>query len=114
MADDLDGIAQHTISRAGVPPDELERELESLGSRWSVVKGELRAELRGKPMAKCGAAVAYATKIADEMDHHPTIVVEYSGTTLTLYTHEQHAITMLDVVYAARFEKWLRDNGWTA
>jgi pterin-4a-carbinolamine dehydratase len=112
MPDELDGMANQTISRTGVPPEELARELASLGTRWSVAAGELVLALRGAPMAKCGLAVAYAAKLADEMDHHPRIVVEYAGTTLTLHTHDKHAITMLDLVYAARLEKWLRDNGW--
>jgi pterin-4a-carbinolamine dehydratase len=112
MPDDLDGIANQTISRSGVPKAELDHELESLGSRWSVVNNELRLELRGAPMAKCGAAVAEAARLADEMDHHPRIVVEYAGTTLTIHTHDKQAITMLDLVYAARVERWLRDHGW--
>ena len=55
--------------------------------------------------------VAYAAALADELDHHPTIVLEYAGITLTIHTHDAKAITVLDVVYAARLEKWLRANG---
>jgi len=112
MADDLDGIANNTMSSSGMKPDELARELAQLGPRWSVVNNELVLALRGAPMAKCGAAVAHAAKLADEMDHHPRIVMEYAGTTLSINTHDKKAITMLDLVYAARLERWLRDNGW--
>ena len=63
-------------------------------------------------MAKCGVAVAYAAKLADEMDHHPNIAMSYPGTTLTIHTHDKKAITVIDLVYAARLERWLRENGW--
>ena len=112
MTKDLDEITARTVSRAGLAPDELDREVKSLGARWSIANNELCLQLRGAPMAKCGAAVAQAAKIADEMDHHPRIVVEYAGTTLTIHTHDKQAVTMLDLVYAARVERWLRDNGW--
>jgi len=112
MAKDLDAIAARTVSRAGIPHDELVREIASLGARWSIANDELCLQLRGAPMARCGAAVAQATKIADEMDHHPRIVVEFGGTTLTINTHDKKAITMIDLVYAARLERWLRDNGF--
>ena len=112
MPKDIDAIAARTVSRSAIPPEELAREVASLGARWSVAGDELCMQLRGAPMTKFGAAVAAATKIADEMDHHPRIVVEFAGTTLTINTHDKKAITMIDLVYAARIERWLRDNGW--
>jgi pterin-4a-carbinolamine dehydratase len=47
------------------------------------------------------------------MDHHPRIVLEYAGMTLSIHTHDAKAITVTDLVYAARLERWLRANGWT-
>jgi pterin-4a-carbinolamine dehydratase len=113
MPHDLESLAAQTVtSRAGLSPAELAAEVASLGARWSIAGNELRLELRGAPMARCGAAVARAAQLADEMDHHPRIVVEYGGTTLTINTHDKQAITMLDLVFAARLENWLRANGW--
>ena len=63
-------------------------------------------------MAKCGEAAAYAAKLADEMEHHPRVVMEYPGTVISIHTHDKNAITVMDLVYAARFERWLRANGW--
>jgi 4a-hydroxytetrahydrobiopterin dehydratase len=63
-------------------------------------------------MAKYGEAAAYASLLADQMDHHPNISLAYGGLTLTIHTHDANAITVLDLVYAARFERWLRTNGW--
>lgn len=109
---DLESIASNTLSRSALPVEQLQQEVAALGPRWAIAGRELRCELRGVPMARCGEAAAYATALADEMDHHPRIVLEYTGLTLTIYTHDKQAITVTDLVYAARFEKWLRINGW--
>lgn len=111
--DELDALANHTTARSSVSTDEMATELAALGSRWKVVKPDLRLELKG-PMTKTGAVAAFAGQLADEMDHHPTITLEYAGLTLSIHTHDKAAITVLDLVYAARLEQWLRANGWPA
>ena len=63
-------------------------------------------------MAKTGEVAAAAGMLADELDHHPRIVVEYRKLVLAISTHDAHAITVMDLVYAARLEQWLRANGW--
>lgn len=109
---DLDSLASNTVGRTKLTPEQLQQEVTALGSRWAVAGTELRCELRGATMTKCSEAAAYAASLADEMDHHPRIVMEYGGTTLTIHTHDQNAITTVDLVYAARFERWLRTHGW--
>ena len=90
----------------------LERELAALGARWSIADNQLRLSLRG-PMTRTGEVAAFAGKLADEMDHHPTILIEYAGLTLSINTHDKQAITELDLSYCTRLETWLRDNGWS-
>jgi len=109
---DLESLASNTLSRSAVTEDQLRQEVAALGARWAIDGADLKCELRGAVMSKCGEAAAYASKLADEMDHHPRIVLEYAGMTLTVHTHDAKAITVTDLVYAARFERWLRNNGW--
>ncbi|CAN5592984.1 hypothetical protein BH11MYX1_BH11MYX1_19250 [soil metagenome] len=112
MSDDLDALASNTIGPS-VSNEEIANQVAKLGARWSVEGLDLTLVLAGpKGMAKCGAAVAYATTLADEMDHHPDIVMAYPRTTLKIHTHDKQAITLLDLVYAARLERWLREHGW--
>lgn len=85
--------------------------LEQLGSRWTIANDELRLDLKG-PMTRTGQVAAYAGKLADEMDHHPTITLSYPGLTLAINTHTAKAITDLDWQYGDRLETWLRANGW--
>lgn len=82
-----------------------------LGPRWSIVEQELCLQLKG-PMTRTGQVAAYAGKLADELDHHPKIVLEYAGLALSIHSHDQHAITDRDWDYAERLEAWLRANGW--
>ncbi len=113
MSDDLDALANTPITRTAPSPTELARQVASLGSRWSVAGADLKLELAGKPgMKACGEAIAFATALADELDHHPHVEMDYPQTTLAIHTHDVHAITVLDLVYAARLERWLRGHGW--
>src|SRR3954465_14978966 len=113
MSDDLDALAGLVINRSSLPEDDLRTRMAVLGARWSIKGPDLVCELAGqKGMMKCGAAVGYATELADDMDHHPHIVMDYPGTTLSIHTHDMNAITLLDLVWAARLERWLREHGW--
>ena len=82
MGSDLESLASHTISRSKLDALQLEKEVASLGPRWSIDGQDLKLELRGQPMSNAGKAAAQAATLADEMDHHPTIVLEYAGMTL--------------------------------
>lgn len=96
-----------------VTSNELKETLAELGARWSVVGPDLTLTLKG-PMTRTGQVAAFAGALADELDHHPNIALEYAGLTLSIHTHDKQAITELDLVYAARLEQWLRANGWPA
>ncbi len=109
----LETLANHTISKTGLSAGEITEELAALGTRWTVVPPDLRLELPG-PMTKTGAVAAYAGALADELDHHPTITLEYAGLTLAIHTHDAKALTVIDLIFAARLEQWLRANGFPA
>lgn len=85
--------------------------LKQLGARWRIEDGELRLTLPG-PMTRTGEVCAYAGKLADEMDHHPTIQIAYAGLALAIHSHDARAITDRDWRYASALEAWLRANGW--
>lgn len=113
MAPGLEELANHTVTtRSNLTPHEVTNELSALGERWTIDGPDLRLDLHG-PMARTGAVAAQAGLLADELDHHPSISLEYAGLVLKIHTHDKHAITVLDLVFAARLEQWLRTNGWT-
>lgn len=90
----------------------MKEQLAALGSRWSINGPDLQLQLTGASMTKYGAVAAHAAVIADEMNHHPTITLEYGGLTLRIHTHDQKAITKMDWDYARKLEDWLREAGW--
>jgi pterin-4a-carbinolamine dehydratase len=105
-----------TVSHDGLTTEELAHELHLLGERWSVKRGpveELHLRLPGM-MMRTGKVAAFAGALADELDHHPRIVLEHGGLTLEVRTHDSKAITVIDLVYAARLEQWIRTNGFPA
>lgn len=112
MGDKLETLASNTVSKASVTPEQLQKEIEALGAHWSVDGKDLKLELKGAPMAKYGAVAAQASTLADQLDHHPDIWLAYGGLTLKIHTHDKGGITLLDLVFAARLERWLRTAGW--
>jgi pterin-4a-carbinolamine dehydratase len=110
MSDSLEERAERTISRDGLTPEELARELEMLGKRWKIEGRALRLELTGS-MSRTGVVAAYAATLADELDHHPRIILERKAMSLTIEGSSDQ-VSVLDLVFAARVEQWLRANGW--
>jgi 4a-hydroxytetrahydrobiopterin dehydratase len=110
MALDLDAITSYTLGRKKLDPAQVSGELAALGPRWTLHGPDLQLVIEVKPMAKAAEVAGTAAKLADDMDHHPTITLEYKGITLAIHTHDVGGITMTDLVYAARLERWLRAN----
>ena len=102
-------LANESIHRRPLGDDALGEVLAVLGARWSVVGPDLVLTLAGS-MTRTTRAAAFAGALADELDHHPSIEIEYAGLTLAIHTHDAKAITGLDVTYAARVEIFLREN----
>ncbi|MBD2845486.1 4a-hydroxytetrahydrobiopterin dehydratase [Paenibacillus sp. IB182496] len=50
------------------------------------------------------ARVAQAAEAAEEMQHHPRIVIDYKRVTLSLTTHDAGGVTQKDVDGARRLE----------
>jgi hypothetical protein len=113
MPENLHDLATQSISRDGLSHEDLTRELALLGPRWWIADGFLRLDLSG-PMARTGVAAAFAGTLADELDQHHNlrITIDSSTMTLLLRDRETRKIRVIDLIYAARLEQWLRANGW--
>jgi pterin-4a-carbinolamine dehydratase/regulator of RNase E activity RraB len=104
-------LADRPRSAEVVDAIDLTRYVRLLGTRWSLADGQLCLALRLDGMADGGAIAAYAAKLADEVDHHPEIRLSYGAFELRISTHDADALTMLDLGFAARLERWLREGG---
>jgi serine/threonine protein kinase len=109
---EIDAITDQTLSRSLLEPGQLEREVKQLGKRWTLDGNDLKLELISRSMSKLVGIVAQVGTIADEMDHHPKVAIDYPYLRLWIRAYDANAITVLDLVFAARLEQWLRDNSW--
>ena len=109
---EMEQLADQTLSRQLMDPALLAREVKQLGKRWSLDGTTLKLELFDRSMARLATVVMYASAIADEIDHQPSIAVCAPTLTLTIEAYDGKAVTVLDLVFAARIEQWLRENGW--
>jgi serine/threonine protein kinase len=101
-------VSETTVSRQRLEPGQLEREVAQLGNRWRIDGKNLVFEVHSPELAKLAQIVTAAAKIADEMDHPPRMAIEKRALRITLID----VGTVLDMVYAARLEQWLREHGW--
>ncbi len=104
----IEDLSDQTLSKTELSAAELAREVKSLGKRWSLVEGHLVMDLQSRQMSKVAAVISAIAAIADEIDHHPTVHVEHPHLRVTIV----EARTVVDLVFAARIEAWLRDHGW--
>ena len=83
--------------------DEIASRLASLAG-WEQLGDAL---CRQYELADFKSAMAFANRvaaIAEELNHHPDILIEYSTVTLTLSSHDAGGITARDFRLAARID----------
>ena len=101
-------LSDQTVSRTLLSPGELAREVKALGKRWSLVNDDLVLDVHSRQMVKLASVINGIALIADEMEHPPQVSVAFPHLRVTI----PKAMTVVDLVFAARVEAWLRDNGW--
>jgi len=104
----IDMISEQTVSRTMLSPAELVREVQQLGKRWTLVGKDLVLEIYSREMKKLAEAFTAAAAFADEMEQQPKVAIDFPRLRLTI----PKAAAVVDLVFAARVEAWLRDNGW--
>lgn len=67
---------------------------------WEVVKGELQKTYRLETFPEAIQFVHLVADLAESLDHHPNILIEYRNVTLTVSTHDEGGITEKDITLA--------------
>ena len=104
----MTGISEKTLTSARLAGEDLDREVKALGKRWSLVDNVLVLELHSRDMRKLARATSYAADLAEELDDHPSVVIEYPRLQMKLAAGS----AIVTLVFAARLEQWLREHGW--
>ena len=72
---------------------------------WSLVGDAIRKEWRFDSFKAAVAFVNRVAEIADALDHHPDILVQYTRVTLTSTSHDTGALTERDFGLAGRIDE---------
>ena len=88
---------------AKLSDDELSAELGKLHG-WSVQDGELSKSYSFPTFPDGISFVTRVADVAEEAEHHPDILIQYSTVTLRLSTHSEGGITSKDIDLARRID----------
>ncbi|TGN41912.1 4a-hydroxytetrahydrobiopterin dehydratase [Marinobacter confluentis] len=93
-------------------PQATKEEKQSLGANvpdWEIVEvdGEeqLKRTFKLKNFAQAQAFTNRVGDLAEEVDHHPVIVLEYGKVTVHWWSHEIHGLHKNDFIMAARTDE---------
>ncbi len=73
--------------------------------RWKRRGKEINRRYRFADFVKAMAFVKHVATLAQKLDHHPDITIQYNKVQLTLSTHSSGGLTDLDFRLAQRIDK---------
>ncbi len=88
-------------SRKKLTAGEIEQQL-STAPGWGYLDGRLRSEFQTLNFANGVNFVNQIAEIADELNHHPDILLTYPKVAIEIYTHDVGGITNFDFELARR------------
>lgn len=80
-------------------PEEVQESLSSL-PQWSLTGDALQRTFRFDDFAGSMAFANRVAELAEQMQHHPDIMIRYNKVTLTLTTHDAGGLTEKDFALA--------------
>ena len=88
--------------------DDINKSLEMLPG-WRRERDALTKTFELSAFVRAIALVNEVAELAEEMDHHPDMLIEYRKVTFTLSTHDAGGITEKDVALARAIEGLAKD-----
>lgn len=90
------------MARPQLLDDEAQRALlKALGEPWEIVGKVLRGTFQTTSYQQGLDLVASAGALAEALDHHPTLTLDYGRLTVAITTHDAGGLTELDFSYAS-------------
>lgn len=101
-----------TPCSVGTPPLSEQEQLTLLaqvGDGWRIISGHhLERELRFEDFKSALAFVNRVGELAEELGHHPDLVLSFGRVSIRIWTHKIDGLTESDFVLAARIDLLLR------
>ena len=85
--------------------DEIEKNIVELDSGWELKDGKVVTSFQFSSFMNAIEFVNEVAKIAERLDHHPIITINWKTVKLSLKSFDVDAITRRDIVLAKEIEK---------
>jgi 4a-hydroxytetrahydrobiopterin dehydratase len=85
--------------------DEIEKNIVELDSGWELKDGKVVKSFQFSSFMNAIEFVNEVAKIAERLDHHPIITINWKTVKLSLKSFDVDAITRRDIVLAKEIEK---------
>lgn len=95
------------MERKALGNDEVRTRLAGLAG-WEGNTAALRKEFRFRDHVEAMAFVTKVALVAERMNHHPDLRIEYNRVELSLSTHDAGGVTELDFALAEEIERYAR------
>jgi 4a-hydroxytetrahydrobiopterin dehydratase len=79
---------------------EIEKALDSDLNNWRFVDSKIERFISRDKDISLSTIVKKIWDYAEEVDHHPDILLTYSGIKITLFTHDEFGVTEKDISFA--------------
>lgn len=76
--------------------------------QWQNKNGRLHAEIIFKDQTELAEFVLAAAKYSDNVNHHADMEIHYNRLKLSLFTHDEDAITEKDLVLSEKLNEILK------
>jgi 4a-hydroxytetrahydrobiopterin dehydratase len=87
------------------PNKEIERAIEGLGSGWELKEDKILKSFRFPSFMKAIEFVNDIAKIAERVNHHPIITINWRTVKLSLKSFDVNTVTKRDIILAKEIEK---------
>ena len=72
---------------------------------WEFIDSKIVKFIQRNDGKELGGIVKKIWHFAEEVDHHPDILLSYSGIKITLFTHDESGVTEKDIDFARAIDK---------
>jgi 4a-hydroxytetrahydrobiopterin dehydratase len=98
-------IVNNSIITYMLSKDEIEKNIVELDSGWELKDGKIVKSFQFSSFINAIGFVNEVAKIAERLDHHPIITINWKTVKLSLKSFDVDAITRRDIVLAKEIEK---------
>ncbi len=89
------------VSRKKLSEEEIADRLSDVPG-WGYIDGRLRSQFQTLNFSNGVTFVNQIARIADDLNHHPDVLLTYPRVTIDIYTHDVGGLTEFDFTLAKR------------